>query len=78
MRKVRKILIALALFAVFALLNLAISVPVRVTVGELIQVDSGYALWIGREYRYFRTREDAGIEVMRLQNSPRYVVGFKE
>lgn len=78
MRKLTLALFALAVIGFGILLNRAMSVPVRITIGEIVQVESGYSVWIGREYMFFRTREDAASRVLELQKDPRYVVGFKE
>lgn len=50
--------------------------PQSVSVGEIIRTDDGYAVWISREYFFFRSREGAASRITELQNDPRYVVSF--
>ena len=51
--------------------------PQTVSIGEIVRTDDGYALWISREYFYYRTREEAAADIAEFQADPRYVVDFR-
>jgi len=51
--------------------------PQTVSIGEIVKTDDGWAMWISREYFFYRTREEAAADIAEFQNNPKYVVNFR-
>jgi len=70
-------LIAIALVLLCSFVYDVATRPQVVSVGEIVRTDDGWAVWISREYFFFRSREDAAAKITEMQNDPRYVVNFR-